>query len=203
MTILIRNKVIPEGRAIKLAREPHDGRVKHLVNTWSDATLKHCFDGRKEFRKAVRRNREALQSRGKKFVIRKVYEDFFICKNLRFSTKASGREETLYFKDAQHTGRLRQQHSKGPLVTIDHHRRICLFFSQERLNALNRRHEKASTFCRVGLEPSDGTRLIEFEWDGVRVNKCHASEGKVSTSRTNVKRRINHALQNILGNSSS
>jgi hypothetical protein len=200
MTIFIRYN---KERAAKLA-SLHDGYVKHLVKTWSDAKLKHCFDGRGKFQGALRRNRKVLQSRRKKFVIRKDYEDFFVPKNLRFSTKADCREETLYFKDAHRTGRLRQQHGEGPLATVDDHRRIRLFLSRDKLNALNKRHKKFSTFCRVELEPRDGTHLVEFEWDGASLKQCHVSEGIVSTVKEgeDVKHRINRikqALDNILG----
>jgi len=205
MTIFIRdcNKVIPEERAVKLAPEPHDGRVKHLVKTWSDATLEHCFDGREEFRKAVRRNRKALQSRGKKFIIRDEYEDFFRnTENFQFSTKAKGREETLYFDDGQCTGRLRQQHRKGPLAKIDSLPRIRLFLSEGRFHALKkwrkRNKRKFPTFYRSELKPTDGKRHIEFAWDGVNV-EWHASEGKVSTSQKRIDRHIERALQKILG----
>jgi hypothetical protein len=203
MTIFIRNKVIPEERAFKLASARHDRRAKHLVKTWSNATLKHCFDGRREFRRAVRTNRNALQSRGKKLVIRNDYKDFFLnIKNFQFSTEARNREITLYFEDAQRTGRLRQQHRKGPLAKIDHHRRIRLFLSQDRFSALKKWHkrnkEKFPTFYRDELEPCDKTHHIEFAWDGVNV-EWHASEGKVFTSREDVDRCIKRALQKILG----
>ena len=204
MTIFIRdcNKVIPEGRAVKLAPEPHDRRVKHLVKTWSNATLEHCFDGREEFQKAVRRNREILQSRGKKLVVSNDYKKFFIPRNFRFSTKTDGREETLYFEDAQRTGRLRQQHGGGPLAKIDHHRRIRLFLSKDRFSRLKkwrkRNGEKFPTFYRGELESSDKTRHIEFAWDGVNV-EWHASKGIVTTSRKYVNHRIKRALENVLG----
>lgn len=202
MTIFVRNKVIPEERAVELARARHDRRLRHLVKTWSEATLEHCFDGREEFRKAVRRNRKVLQTRGKKFVIRKDYRKFFIPKNFRFHTKADGRKETLYFEDARHTGRLRQQHCRGPLAKIDHHRRMRLFLSKDRFSALKKWHKrnkgKFPTFYRDELELRDRTHHIEFAWDGVNV-EWHASEGKVSTSRNGVNRRIKEALQNILG----
>lgn len=205
MTIFIRdcNKIISEDRAVKLAPEPHDCRVKHLVKTWSDATLEHCFDGREEFQKAVRRNRKALQSRGKKLVIRDDYKDFFLNReNFQFSTEADGREETLYFEDALRTGRLRQQHGGGPLAKIDHHRRIRLFLSRDRFSRLKkwrkRNGEKFPTFYRSELEPSDKTRHIEFAWDGVNV-EWHASKGIVTKSRKYVNHRIKRALENVLG----
>jgi hypothetical protein len=203
MTIFIRSKVIPGERAVKLAHARHDRRVKHLVETWSDPTLEHCFDGREGFQKAVRRNRKALQSRGKKLVIRDDYKDFFLNpRNFRFSTEAHNREKTLYFEDAQRTGRLRQQHREGPLAKIDHHRRIRLFLSQDRFSALKKWHkrnkEKFPTFYRDELELCDQTRHIEFAWDGLNV-EWHASEGKVSTSREDVDRCIKRALQKILG----
>jgi hypothetical protein len=202
MTIFIRNKVIPEERAVKLARARHDRSVKRLVKTWSDPTLEHCFDGREEFQKAVRRNRKALQSRGKKLVIRKDYKKFFSRRNFTFSTKAKGREETLYFNYGQRTGRLRQQHREGPLAKIDHHARIRLFPPEDRFRSLKkwrkRNKEKFPTFYRSELKPSDGKRHIEFAWDGVNV-EWHASEGKVSTSREDVNHRIKRALKIVLG----
>jgi hypothetical protein len=203
MAIFIRNKVIPEERGVELARARHDRRVKHLVKTWNDSTLGHCFDGREEFQEAVRRNRKALQSGGNKLVIRDDYKDFFLnSKNFQFSTKAYGREETLYFEDSQRTGRLRQQHGGGPLAKIDHHRRIRLFLSKDRFSALKkwrkRNKEKFPTFYRDELEPCDKTRHIEFAWDGVNV-EWHASKGIVKTSRGQVNHRIKRALEVVLG----
>jgi hypothetical protein len=202
MTIFIRNNLIPEKRAVKLAPARHDRRVKHLVKTWSDATLEHCFDGREEFQKTVRRNRKILQSADKKFVVRRDYKEFFIAKNFEFSTKADGREETLYFEDAQRTGRLRQQHSGGPLAKIDHQPRIRLFLSEERFRQLRkwrkRNKEKFPTFHRGELEPSDKTHHIEFAWDGVNV-EWHASQGIVCMSRKGINHRIRRAWESILG----
>jgi hypothetical protein len=202
MTIFIRNKVIPKERAVKVARARHDRRLKHLVKTWSDATLEHCFDGREEVQKAAQRNRKALQSHDKKVVIRNDYKKFFCRRNFTFSTKAKGREATLYFDDGQRTGRLRQQHREGPLAKIDHRPRIRLFLPQDRFSALKKWHkrnkEKFPTFYRDELEPCDKTRHIEFAWDGVNV-EWHASEGKVFTRGEDVDRCIKRALQKILG----
>lgn len=186
-------------RAVKLAPEPHDGCVEHLVKTWSDATLKHCFDGRGRFQKAVRRNWKALQLDAETIVISKNYGMFFSPRYFKFSTKAPHRKETLYFDDGQRTGRLRQQHRKGPLAKIDHHRRIRLFFSQDTLKALSRGPKKRPASCRVELKPRDGTHLVELEWDGVSIKKWHVSGGKVSRSQTDLDGRIDQALQNILG----
>ncbi|MGB8542222.1 MAG: hypothetical protein WCD49_11365 [Candidatus Acidiferrales bacterium] len=202
MTMFIRNEVISEQRAVELAPARHDHRVKHLVKTWSGPTLEHCFDGREEFQKAVRRNRKILQPHGKEFVVRRNYKEFFIGKNFEFSTKVDGREETLYFEDAQRTGRLRQQHGEGPLAKIDHHRRMRLFLSEDRFRQLKkwrkRNKEKFPTFYRGELEPSDKTHHIEFVWDGVNV-EWHASEGIVCASRKGINRRIKRARENILG----
>ncbi|HEX5422316.1 MAG TPA: hypothetical protein VFW94_02115 [Candidatus Acidoferrales bacterium] len=173
MTIFIRNKLIPEEGALKLAPARHDHRVKHLVKTWNDAIFEHYFNGREEFQKAVRRNRKILQPGDKTFIVRREYKEFFIGKNFEFSTKADGREETLYFEDAQRTGRLRQQHDGGPLGKIDHQRRIRLFLPEDRFRQLKkwrkRNKEKFPTFHRGELEPTDKTHHIEFAWDGVNV----------------------------------
>jgi len=204
MTIAIGDcdEPISKERAVKLAAGPHERHVEHLVVTWRKAAFKHCFDDREKFQKAVRRNRRILQSHGKQLVVHSDYKEFFIGKNFQFSTKADGRQETLYFEDSQRTGRLRQQHGGGPLAKIDHHRRIRLFLSEERFRQLRkwrkRNKKKFPTFYRDELELRDGTHLIEFAWDGVNV-EWHASEGKVSTSREDVDRCIKRALQKILG----
>lgn len=202
MTIFIRNKLIPEKRVAKLAPRRRDRRGEHLVKAWNDATLEHRFDGREEFQKAVRRNRIILRSHGEQFFVRSDYKEFFIGRNFKFSTEADGREETLYFEDVRRTGRLRQQHGRGPLAKIDHHRRIRLFVAEARFRQLKkwrkRNKETFPAFYRSELEPRDKARHIELAWDGVNV-EWHESKGIVCTSRKGINRRIERAWKNILG----
>jgi hypothetical protein len=128
--------------------------------------------------------------------------EILCCRNYAFSTKAKGREETLYFEDAHHTGRLRQQHRLGPKLQIDENSRTHLFLSEKRyvrLKKWRRKNKKVTPLVyRYERKAKNGKRHIEFAREGQEV-VWHASAGIVCTNRRNIGRRIILALENILG----
>jgi hypothetical protein len=172
--------------------------VRRMVKAWHESKFCHDFTSLIRFDKAIRRNRRALESRDK-------VRALFRRDNYLFSTKTKDRPETLYFEDraAKRTGRLRQQHSKGPLARIDKEAMIHLFLSPERYKQLKASHEKCQ--CRIPefrpseLCPGDGRRHIEFACRGKRVSRWHRSEGTVKTSKKNLESRVCTALKGILG----
>jgi len=141
MTIFINKKELKGNKGIGYISEP-DELEKQIVGTWCKPGIDHCFTDKESFEKAVRRNKETLQS-GR-------YETFFTPRNYRFSTEAKNRKETLYFIFEDHTtrqtGRLRQQHrEKGPLATIDEEARTHLFLSPRRYKVLKARLKRGLT----------------------------------------------------------
>jgi len=100
------------------------------------------------------------------------HKSLFNSSNYFFSTEAKDRKETLYFEDrtTKHTGRLRQQHERGPLARIDGKAKRHLFVSKERYKFLNKWHEKHPTqlprYNSYELRPADGKRHIEFSFEG-------------------------------------
>lgn len=170
-----------------------DDHEKGIVQEWRRSEINHCFKDKKSFKKAVRRNKKTLQSG--------TYEEFFIPRNYRFSTKAKHRRETLYFRfedlTTRQTGRLRQQHPKGPLAKIDENARTHLFLSKTRFKFLKARLKRGRVPCfyPCELQAKDGKSHIEF----ASVCDWHSSEGKVEIREQRLERCIKSALENILG----
>ncbi|MGA2205195.1 MAG: hypothetical protein ABSG10_00545 [Terracidiphilus sp.] len=200
MAIFIDKVQVTDNGAIGFISEP-DNLARKIVRTWHKSNIAHCFDNKSRFIKAVHRNREILRSKARREI-----RLFFTSSNYLFSTEAEGREETLYFKDraTKRTGRLRQQHSKGPLAKIDKEPRKHLFLSKDRFCTEKRRYGcKGGRPCFRASEihKKSGKHHLEYWRDGRGVFHCHFSGGTVRTGgrvRTN-KRRIDRALKEILG----
>jgi hypothetical protein len=195
MTIRIDKAQVTDGSAVELISEPDD-LVRRIVGAWNRSNIAHCFKKKSKFKEAVRRNREILESGAAKM--------FFTSRRYLFSTQAECREETLYFKDPAtgQTGRLRQQHSKGPLAKIDKEPRTHLFLSTDRFCAEKRRYK-----CKGGRprfrasekHKRSGKHHLEFWCDGMGVFHCHFSGGTVRPSEPHIGRRIRRALKEIIG----
>jgi len=186
MTIFINNKEIPEEDAKKLISEP-DERKEKLVRAWCQSDIDHEFKSDESFKKALERNLESPED---------TIKTFFTRDNYLFSTKEKYRKETLYFRKGTTTGRLRQQHEKGPLAKIDEKQKEHRFVSKKRFEFLKQRHDRRRCqlpkFCSDEHQQKDGKHHIEFApW--------HASRGTVKTSKQYLPSRIESALKNILG----
>jgi hypothetical protein len=160
-----------------------DHLVRLMVRAWHESEICHHFTSRERFDTAVRRNRKALESLD-------TVKSLFTPDNYLFSTKTKGRQETLYFEDraAKQTGRLRQQHWKGPLAKIDGKPRIHAFLSKKRYKRL--KHCRTPALDPRELCPAEGRRHIEFACTGRKVPPPHWSEGTVKTSRKSLGRRV-------------
>jgi hypothetical protein len=198
MTIFIDNDEMTDKRATKFISKPDD-LARQIVRAWCQSDIDHCFESKERFKKAVQRNRKTLKLPGK-------IETLFTLSNCPFSTKAKDRKETLYFEDqaAKQTGRLRQQHRKGPLAKIDKNAKIHRFLSKKRLKFLKKWREQHHKDCLPCFYISEerlkiGEHHIEFAYDGKEVSGWHSSEGTVKTNRQGLDRRIASALENILG----
>jgi len=127
----------------------------------------------------------------------------FIPSNYRFSTKAKGRKETLYFVNptATQTGRLRQQHQSGPCAKIDKKAKLHLFLSHHRYESLvvwyERHKRRLPCFYPCELQAKNGKRHIEFACVGKSVSGWHKSEGIVRINKRHLKSRIDCALKCI------
>jgi len=123
--------------------------------------------------------------------------------NYLFSTKADGREETLYFRDrvTKQTGRLRQQHKKGSLATIDKEARTHLFLSEKRYKYLKRWHKenlyRVPAFSCRELRLVEGKHHVEFACEGEEL-RWHASKGTVKASKR-PKPLVRDALNKVCG----
>jgi hypothetical protein len=132
-------------------------------------------------------------------------EAFFKPSNYLFSTKAESRKETLYFRDRRtgRTGRLRQQHQKGPLAKVDKKPKMHRFVSPHRFKCLKRWHEKhkgrVPRFYAYEKRLQKGKHHIEFVWDAKKLSGWHSSGGTIETGKLKIRRRIREALAQILG----
>src|ERR1700688_2971117 len=128
MTIVIYCEKKTEKDATNIISKPDDLK-RQIVRAWHQSNIKHCFNSKSGFNKAVHRNWKTL-----KFKSRDKIDMLFISSNCPFSTWTEGRKETLYFEDraTKKTGRLRQQHPKGPLAKIDKKTRTHRFLSKKR-----------------------------------------------------------------------
>jgi hypothetical protein len=197
MTIFIDDKKVTDKVATGFFSRPDD-LVRQIVRAWRQSNVSHCFESKKGFKKAVRRNRKTLKSPDK-------IKTLFRPCNYIFSTEAKNGEGTLYFKDraAKQTGRLRQQHPKGPLAKIDKKAREHLFLSKKRYDSLVKWHEQTGgQLPRVypyELRAKVGKHHIEFACEGKSVSEWHYSRGTVKMCNCHLECSINFALENILG----
>jgi hypothetical protein len=143
----------------------------------------------------VRRNQKTVKSAD----CRKLFSP----DNYRFSTKAEGREETLYFENraTNQTGRLRQQHKEGPRARIDEKARTHLFLSKKRHKYLKRWHKenpcRVPAFCCRELRLVGGKYHVEFACEGEEL-RWHASKGIVKVNK-NPKPLVRDALNKVCG----
>jgi hypothetical protein len=198
LTIFIgKSKMTDEGAAEIISKQ-HD-LVSQIVRAWCQSNIDHHFKNDRTFRKAVQKNQELLHSRG-------AIEALFTSRNYVFSTNAEDRKETLYFEDraTKRTGRLRQQHPKGPLARIDRKSRTRRFLSRERFECVKEWHDKHQhrlpSFGLSDEAPKNGKHLIEFTCEKKKkLSAWHSSNGTIKMSRHDLDQRICSALENILG----
>jgi len=199
MTIHIHRVQATDVNAIRFISEPDD-LVRRMVRAWHNSDIPHCFKNEGRFIKAVHRNRRTLSSKARDGI-----GMLFALDNYLFSTKANGSKETMYFNAGATgpTGRLRQQHSKGPLAKIDKEPRTHLFLSKDRF-----RTEKGRYKCKGGrpyfsnfeTHKKRGKHHLEFWCDSAGEFHCHFSRGTVRTiKRDDLKVCIDRALEEILG----
>jgi hypothetical protein len=198
MTIHIHRVLATDDNAIEFISEPDD-LVRRMLRAWHNSVIPHCFNDRGGFIKAVHRNRKTLNSKARGGI-----GMFFTSSNYRFSTKAEGSKETLYFKArGGQTGRLRQQHPKGPLAKIDKEPRTHLFLSKDRFRAEKERYKCEGgrpRFSDFEEHKKSGKHHLEFWCDNKGVFRCHFSRGIVRTiKRDDLKVCIDRALEEILG----
>ncbi|HTW60613.1 MAG TPA: hypothetical protein VMD55_02325 [Terracidiphilus sp.] len=201
MTILINRKKITERDATYIILDRGDLAGK-IVRPWHQSMIKHRFSNEDDFVEAVDKNRKTLRP-----IARDKADGLFRSSNYLFSTKENDREETLYFEDGvgvtRRTGRLRQQHAKGPLAKIDKKPKTHRFLSKTRLESVKKRHDgnkhRLPFFYDSEKQPENGTYHIEFSCCGKRVSSWHLSGGRVEICRNDLDRRISSALKIILG----
>ena len=177
-----------------------DDLARQIASTWHESNIEHYFKNQRGFDKAIHRNLKFLKAnaRGKAGAL-------FTSSNYLFSTQAEGREETLYFRDraTNGTGRLRQQHPKGPLAKIDKKPRTHRFLSKKRFECVNEWRDKhmdgLPRFYVSEKQAKNGEHHLEFACDGKEVSGWHPSGGTVRTSKRHLEHRIDRALKEILG----
>lgn len=190
-------------------------KQKQVIKAWHESGLEHSFSDDKKFKHAVNDNVKTLESW-------ETAKDLFQSDNFLFSTKALNRQETLYFVNEE-SGRLRQQHAKGPHAKIDDSLREHLFFKNKKDQkalqswwALERASDKnepktkpkPQDFLKKAAElnaqsnPTKGWFHFEYEVENDVVTSVHASEGTVEmigNEDENLPSQISTALQSILG----
>lgn len=177
-----------------------DDLGRQIIRTWRDSYIPHCFKNKGKFIKAIYRNLKTLSSKAPDGI-----GMLFASNNYLFSTKAEGSKETLYFKDRAtgQTGRLRQQHSNGPLAKIDKEPRTHLFLSKDRFRTEKERYKCEGgrpSFSDFEKQKKSGKHHLEYWCDSAGVFHCHFSRGTVRTiKRDDLKVCIDHALDEILG----
>jgi hypothetical protein len=113
--------------------------------------------------------------------------------NLRFLTKEEGREPTLYFIDGNKSGRIRQQHHRGPKVKEQHYKKDYFFDSQSDLNRFKNiareAHERkipwnsqitAHLKFNETFKSGDWHAEIYFKEDSEYIRTLHFSAGRVN-----------------------
>lgn len=118
--------------------------------------------------------------------------------NLRFATKAPGREPTLYFRTSHGSGRLRQQHPRGPKIQGIVKHTSHAFFAHKKARKEFRREFKSSDKTRRAFRElrakhagkhTPTARYYHYEasfnrHDGGGVaHTTHSSQGRVVTLR--------------------
>lgn len=112
--------------------------------------------------------------------------------NLRFLTQAVGRLPTLYFVRGDLSGRIRQQHRKGPKVESERNKKDYFFSNKDdmgRFHKSARSARKARQKFDVNVEefggtlkPTDGFFHLELTYnDDGTIRKLHPSGGKIQT----------------------
>lgn len=199
MTIFIYCEKETEKDATNIISKPDDLK-RQIVRAWHQSNIKHCFSSKSGFNKAVHRNWKTLKLKSRDKI-----DMLFTSSNYLFSTWTEGRKETLYFEDlaTKKTGRLRQQHPKGPLAKIDQKTRTRRFLSKRRFERVKEWHDKHKhrlpRFYFSEERAKNGKHHIEFSCEKKRVSAWHSSAGTIKTSKHDLDRRISSALQNILG----
>jgi hypothetical protein len=185
---------IDEKNAMELI-SARDDLTKQIIRAWCRSNISHCFEGEDRISKAVKKNQKTLKSP-------ETIETLFTPSNYLFSTATGHRQETLYFRDpaTKRTGRLRQQHRKGPLARIDKKARKHLFLSKKRFYELpEEKPKRLPKFYPYEQQAEDYKYHIEFACDGHKTSHWHRSEGTVRTSRQDLDHRVGLALKGILG----
>jgi len=199
MAILIDKVQVTDNCALGFISKPDD-LVTQIVSAWHQSNIRHHFNNKSGFNKAVHRNRKNLKSKARDKI-----DMLFTSSNYLFSTQTEGREETLYFKDwaTKRTGRLRQQHPKGPLAKIDKKPRKHRFLSKKRFESIKEWRDKHKGglphFYVSEKQAKNGMRHLEFSCDGKEVSGWHPSGGTVRMSKRHIEHRIDRALREILG----
>lgn len=197
MTIFIGNVETTDKGAMEFISRPDDFE-RQIIGAWCRSKIDHRFKNKKKFRKAVRKNQRVL--RGPVAI-----EAIFTSRNYLFSTVTEGREETLYFRErnGNRTGRLRQQHPRGPLAKIDTKLGTHRFLSKRRFEWVNdwhHKHERCLPHFRVPEKRAkDGNHHVEFAREKKRVSRWHSSQGTIKIRKHDLNRLIGSALENILG----
>jgi hypothetical protein len=202
MAILISKLKMTDEDLAKFIRK-RDKHLKRIVRAWQESKIAHSFKNEGLFKEAVRENLKTLD-------FPDVIDMLFTPCNFFFSTQENGTLETLYFMNCarNQTGRLRQEHTEGPLAKIDKKSKTHLFLSSKRFRSLKEWHHRHKHKAPQGIEdgerrPKNGTCHIEYAYDEneKKISGWHKSRGLVNTSESNLPQRIASALENTIGDS--
>lgn len=135
--------------------------------------------------------------------------------NYEHSTHQAGRLPTLYFDTNNRTGRLRQQHSTGPLAKVDANRKVRLGMAtiedQDRVwDAMGRanfnphrvRYWRGLRRRRVpvNIPPEQNDFQIEYDMGTAPATGRHKSGGRVDRTQNYTQNDIDQIYNGIVGN---
>jgi hypothetical protein len=163
----------------EVAAHGTDAAERTILDNWSKSPVEHSFGEAGHLTEAVANVKGEPDD-----------APLYSAANLKFATKSANRLPTLYFKSGADSGRLRQQHPKGPKAGKETNKTDYFFGSEGDISAFHGAARKArrdkTAFDTSGLthgtDPQDDAFHLEVTYGaGNKVTGLHRSEGKVAT----------------------
>lgn len=160
-----------------------EGREMQILGNWVWSKTRHEFTNEEKLRKAIKMAKESPDNK----------PNLYKKENLKFLTKAKDRAPTLYFKDGDNSGRMRQQHGSGPMQKSQTGKEDYFFDTKEtaasfkRTASNNKADEKEFVPSNaVSTTPENGQYHVEITYrkptkeKPTNIEKTHISGGQIS-----------------------
>ena len=129
----------------EVAQHGADATERTILANWAASDVEHRFTKARHLKKAVASVKTKPTDAS----------DLYKKANLKFLTKADNRLPTLYFKSGDDSGRLRQQHGKGPKVGSETNKKDYFFENSAHLDTF----EAAAKDAKANDRAFDPTAL--------------------------------------------